>query len=141
VRICLFSDELELYASIAVCWCGFNKIFSDTLYVLYYNLKIYAICIARNIVSTVNLDCKLDLQSIKLKAPTAEYNPQASLLIVNGTYIYRILYTCVCHILCYFCIPSSMKVDMVFVSFWSLVILIFQNLRSLYFIWRSLVDL
>ncbi|WJX38246.1 hypothetical protein P8452_25931 [Trifolium repens] len=29
-----------------------------------------------NIVSTVNLDCKLDLQSIKLKAPTAEYNPQ-----------------------------------------------------------------
>lgn len=29
-----------------------------------------------NIVSTVNLDCKLDLQSIKLQAPTAEYNPQ-----------------------------------------------------------------
>ncbi|CAJ2640761.1 unnamed protein product [Trifolium pratense] len=29
-----------------------------------------------NIVSTVNLDCNLDLQSIKLKAPTAEYNPQ-----------------------------------------------------------------
>ncbi|KAK2441866.1 TATA-box-binding protein [Trifolium repens] len=37
-----------------------------------------------NIVSTVNLDCKLDLQSIKLKAPTAEYNPQTSLLITQG---------------------------------------------------------
>ncbi|KEH34635.1 TATA-box-binding protein [Medicago truncatula] len=38
----------------------------------------YVICIfiARNIVSTVNLDCKLDLNSIKLQAPTAEYNPQ-----------------------------------------------------------------
>ncbi|KEH34632.1 TATA-box-binding protein [Medicago truncatula] len=31
---------------------------------------------SRNIVSTVNLDCKLDLNSIKLQAPTAEYNPQ-----------------------------------------------------------------
>ncbi|KAI5407354.1 TATA-binding protein, variant 2 [Lathyrus oleraceus] len=31
-----------------------------------------------NVVSTVNLDCKLDLKSIKLQAPTAEYNPQAT---------------------------------------------------------------
>ncbi|XP_058787464.1 TATA-box-binding protein-like isoform X2 [Vicia villosa] len=29
-----------------------------------------------NVVSTVNLGCKLDLKSIKLQAPTAEYNPQ-----------------------------------------------------------------
>lgn len=38
----------------------------------------YTICIARNVVSTVNLDCKLDLKYIKLQAPTAEYNPQVS---------------------------------------------------------------
>ncbi|CAK8566631.1 unnamed protein product [Lathyrus sativus] len=29
-----------------------------------------------NVVSTVNMDCKLDLKSIKLQAPTAEYDPQ-----------------------------------------------------------------
>ncbi|GAU50718.1 hypothetical protein TSUD_123700 [Trifolium subterraneum] len=43
-----------------------------------------------NIVSTVNLACKLDLQSIKLKAPTAEYNPQASLLIRHPSVSMRI---------------------------------------------------
>ncbi|XP_004503133.1 TATA-box-binding protein-like [Cicer arietinum] len=29
-----------------------------------------------NVMSTVNLDCQLDLKSIKLQAPNAEYNPQ-----------------------------------------------------------------
>lgn len=30
----------------------------------------------RNIVSTVNLDCKLDLKAIALQARNAEYNPK-----------------------------------------------------------------
>lgn len=32
--------------------------------------------INRNIVSTVNLDCKLDLKAIALQARNAEYNPK-----------------------------------------------------------------
>lgn len=32
--------------------------------------------ISRNIVSTVNLDCKLDLKAIALQARNAEYNPK-----------------------------------------------------------------
>ncbi|KAL4300719.1 hypothetical protein AHAS_Ahas17G0229000 [Arachis hypogaea] len=32
----------------------------------------------QNIVSTVNLDCKLDLKTIALQARNAEYNPKAS---------------------------------------------------------------
>lgn len=31
---------------------------------------------SRNIVSTVNLDCKLDLKQIALQARNAEYNPK-----------------------------------------------------------------
>uniref|UniRef100_A0A453JJ83 Uncharacterized protein n=1 Tax=Aegilops tauschii subsp. strangulata TaxID=200361 RepID=A0A453JJ83_AEGTS len=31
----------------------------------------------QNIVSTVNLDCKLDLKAIALQARNAEYNPKA----------------------------------------------------------------
>ena len=38
--------------------------------------KLYAIC--RNIVATVNLDCRLDLKTIALHARNAEYNPKAS---------------------------------------------------------------
>ena len=38
------------------------------------------LCTARNIVSTVNLDCKLDLKTIALQARNAEYNPKASLV-------------------------------------------------------------
>ena len=36
--------------------------------------------IFRNIVSTVNLDCKLDLKSIALQARNAEYNPKVRIL-------------------------------------------------------------
>lgn len=35
------------------------------------------VCSLRNIVSTVNLDCKLDLKAIALQARNAEYNPKA----------------------------------------------------------------
>ncbi|CAN6696810.1 unnamed protein product [Malus baccata var. baccata] len=35
------------------------------------------VCALRNIVSTVNLDCKLDLKAIALKARNSEYNPKA----------------------------------------------------------------
>lgn len=34
------------------------------------------ICAFRNIVSTVNLDCKLELKAIALQARNAEYNPK-----------------------------------------------------------------
>jgi hypothetical protein len=44
---------------------------------------------ARNIVSTVNLDCKLELKSIALQARNAEYNPKASYVSqLSFTYIY-----------------------------------------------------
>nr|KYP42679.1 TATA-box-binding protein [Cajanus cajan] len=36
----------------------------------------------QNIVSTVNLDCKLELKSIALQARNAEYNPKARLMFV-----------------------------------------------------------
>ncbi|CAJ1933940.1 unnamed protein product [Sphenostylis stenocarpa] len=39
-----------------------------------------SVCTARNIVSTVKLDCKLDLKTIALQARNAEYNPKAKLL-------------------------------------------------------------
>ena len=35
----------------------------------------------RNIVSTVNLDCKLELKAIALQARNAEYNPKVGLLV------------------------------------------------------------
>ena len=38
----------------------------------------------QNIVSTVNLDCKLDLKAIALQARNAEYNPKVSFLRVPG---------------------------------------------------------
>lgn len=34
----------------------------------------------RNIVATVNLDCRLDLKTIALHARNAEYNPKVSIL-------------------------------------------------------------
>lgn len=37
---------------------------------------------ARNIVSTVNLDCKLDLKAIALQARNAEYNPKVYFCVV-----------------------------------------------------------
>ena len=33
-------------------------------------------CLQRNIVATVNLDCRLDLKTIALHARNAEYNPK-----------------------------------------------------------------
>jgi TATA-box binding protein (TBP) (component of TFIID and TFIIIB) len=36
-------------------------------------------CTFRNIVSTVNLDCKLELKQIALQARNAEYNPKVCL--------------------------------------------------------------
>ena len=38
---------------------------------------------SRNIVSTVNLDCKLDLKQIALQARNAEYNPKVCLCLIN----------------------------------------------------------
>ncbi|XP_039010193.1 TATA-box-binding protein isoform X3 [Hibiscus syriacus] len=40
------------------------------------NILVYSYCVSRNIVSTVNLDCKLDLKQIALQARNAEYNPK-----------------------------------------------------------------
>ena len=39
----------------------------------------------RNIVSTANLACKLDLKKIALQAKNAEYNPKVSLLSIPST--------------------------------------------------------
>jgi transcription initiation factor TFIID TATA-box-binding protein len=33
-------------------------------------------CLKRNLVATVNLDCRLDLKTIALHARNAEYNPK-----------------------------------------------------------------
>jgi len=45
--------------------------FDHGLFDIYYHF-VYG----RNIVSTVNLDCKLDLKAIALQARNAEYNPK-----------------------------------------------------------------
>ena len=37
----------------------------------------------RNIVATVNLDCRLDLKTIALHARNAEYNPKVLLITVR----------------------------------------------------------
>ena len=45
-------------------------------------------CIFRNIVSTVNLGCKLDLKKIALHARNAEYNPKVgSFIFVRSKYM------------------------------------------------------
>ena len=46
-----------------------TKQFLDQLVLMDY-------CTSRNIVSTVNLGCKLDLKKIALHARNAEYNPK-----------------------------------------------------------------
>ena len=48
----------------------------------------------RNIVSTVNLDCKLDLKSIALQARNAEYNPKVS----NSYYLWHAVFMRVFHL-------------------------------------------
>lgn len=40
---------------------------------------VYFLPFFRNIVSTVNLGCKLDLKTIALRARNAEYNPKVSI--------------------------------------------------------------
>lgn len=43
--------------------------------------------VTRNIVSTVNLDCKLDLKAIALQARNAEYNPKVgNIVIIESLY-------------------------------------------------------
>lgn len=60
--------ELELSFCIFIPrWCVSN-IFHNRGYFLIF----------RNIVSTVNLGCKLDLKTIALRARNAEYNPKVS---------------------------------------------------------------
>lgn len=44
-------------------------------------------CTCRNIVSTVNLDCKLDLKAIALQARNAEYNPKVCCSHVAPSYL------------------------------------------------------
>ena len=39
----------------------------------------------RNIVSTVNLGCKLDLKTIALRARNAEYNPKVRTIVSNNS--------------------------------------------------------
>ncbi len=41
-----------------------------------------ALCL-RNIVATVNLDCRLDLKTIALHARNAEYNPKVSMVTLQ----------------------------------------------------------
>jgi len=53
-----------------------NSLELFTISMLYYiNLFL------RNIVSTVNLGCKLDLKTIALRARNAEYNPKVRLFL------------------------------------------------------------
>lgn len=57
----------------------------------------------RNIVSTVNLGCKLDLKTIALRARNAEYNPKVRLqLLAPLIYIICIMYSNVSVILVIF---------------------------------------
>ncbi|KAA3468656.1 TATA-box-binding protein isoform X1 [Gossypium australe] len=48
----------------------------------------------QNIVSTVNLDCKLDLKQIALQARNAEYNPKVCLGWLNSSYIFFFFFVC-----------------------------------------------
>lgn len=43
---------------------------------------------SRNIVATVNLDCRLDLKTIALHARNAEYNPKVPTAILHGGFDY-----------------------------------------------------
>ncbi len=56
----------------------FNQVYSRIKFIFYiskFNLFLFLI-IYRNIVSTVNLGCQLDLKRIALQARNAEYNPK-----------------------------------------------------------------
>lgn len=48
--------------------------------------------IIRNIVSTVNLDCKLDLKAIALQARNAEYNPKVSFDVENECSVKQVFF-------------------------------------------------
>lgn len=56
----------------------------------YYDLD--CLLFSRNIVSTVNLDCKLDLKQIALQARNAEYNPKVCRKLGGCTYFSILLY-------------------------------------------------
>ena len=70
----------------------------------------FVFCLCRNIVSTVNLGCKLDLKKIALHARNAEYNPKVCLFCsLTGLCMHRhvhvymymymyvyMVYLCVC---------------------------------------------
>lgn len=43
---------------------------------LFFTLPVLTSCVCRNIVATVNLECRLDLKTIALHARNAEYNPK-----------------------------------------------------------------
>lgn len=58
-RCVLSLNQLHIYANMLTCiW----------------------LCMCRNIVSTVNLACPLDLKAIALQARNAEYNPKVGLI-------------------------------------------------------------
>ena len=58
---------------------------------------------SRNIVSTVNLDCRLDLKQIALQARNAEYNPKVCLcLIIFLIQALLFLVYVIPHLLCMF---------------------------------------
>ncbi|RZS16810.1 hypothetical protein BHM03_00048861, partial [Ensete ventricosum] len=79
-------EDLESGAWLIRAWKGANRSISpSTLLALFprfsrslINCHEYSLTSVqlRNIVSTVNLDCKLDLKAIALQARNAEYNPK-----------------------------------------------------------------
>jgi hypothetical protein len=48
---------------------------------MWRKMRLNAIATSRNIVATVNLDCRLDLKTIALHARNAEYNPKVLLAL------------------------------------------------------------
>ena len=57
----------------------------------------------RNIVSTVNLNCKLDLKKIALHARNAEYNPKVMFFF----YLFLYLFICICKFQARFIVQDS----------------------------------
>jgi hypothetical protein len=49
-------------------------------WLLHCSVRLISVLLKRNIVATVNLDCRLDLKTIALHARNAEYNPKVLLL-------------------------------------------------------------
>lgn len=63
-----------------------NKLDCALCIVMRYQINYQCVvCAFRNIVSTVNLDCKLDLKAIALQARNAEYNPKACDILENSS--------------------------------------------------------